>query len=60
MNRPLVERGTRESFSPNREPVHRLGNSLQWKRILGGRNLVRVRIVVAVIFDFITVEDREE
>ena len=32
--------------------------SLQCKRILGGRNLVRVRnIVVAAIFDFMTVED---
>ena len=26
-------------------------------RILGGRNLVRVRTVVAAIFDFMTVED---
>ena len=33
-------------------------NSLQYRRILVGRNLVRVRnIVVAVIFDFMTVED---
>ena len=32
--------------------------SLQCRRILGGRNLVRVRnIVVAIIFDFMTVED---
>ena len=32
--------------------------SLQYRRILGGRNLVRVRnIVVAAIFDFMTVED---
>ena len=32
--------------------------SLQCRRILGGRNLVRVRsIVVAAIFDFMTVED---
>ena len=32
--------------------------SLQSRRILGGRNLVRVRnIVVATIFDFMTVED---
>ena len=32
-------------------------NSLQCRRILGGRNLVRVRnIVVAAIFDFMTVE----
>ena len=31
--------------------------SLQYRRILGGRNLVRVRnIVVAAIFDFMTVE----
>ena len=31
---------------------------LQCRRILGGRNLVRVRnIVVAAIFDFTTVED---
>ena len=35
--------------------------SLQCRRILGGRNLVRVRnIVVAAIFDFMTVEDRGE
>ena len=34
------------------------GVSLQCRRILGGRNLVRVRnIVVAAIFDFMTVED---
>ena len=33
-------------------------HSLQCRRILGGRNLVRVRnIVVAAIFDFMTVED---
>ena len=33
-------------------------NSLQCRRILGGRNLVRVRnIVVTAIFDFMTVED---
>ena len=32
--------------------------SLQCRRILGERNLVRVRdIVVAAIFDFMTVED---
>ena len=31
--------------------------SLQCGRILGGRNLVRIRIVVAAIFDFLTVED---
>ena len=32
--------------------------SLQCRRILGGRNLVRVRnIVVAAIFDFMTEED---
>ena len=32
--------------------------SLHCRRILGGRNLVRVRnIVVAAIFDFMTVED---
>ena len=32
--------------------------SLQCRRILGGRNLVRVRnIVVAAMFDFMTVED---
>ena len=32
--------------------------SLQCRRILGGRNLVRVRnVVVAAIFDFMTVED---
>ena len=33
-------------------------NSLQCRHILGWRNLVRVRnIVVAAIFDFMTVED---
>ena len=32
--------------------------SLQYRRILGGRNLGRVRnIVVAAVFDFMTVED---
>ena len=31
--------------------------SLQCRRILGGQNLVCVRIVVAAIFDFMTVED---
>ena len=31
--------------------------SLQCRRVLGRRNLVRVRIVVAAIFDFMTVED---
>ena len=32
--------------------------SQQGRRILGGRNLVRVRdIVVSAIFDFMTVED---
>ena len=35
--------------------------SLQCRHILGGRNLVRVRhIVVATIFDFMTVEDLGE
>ena len=35
--------------------------SLQCRRILGGRNLDGVRdIVVAAIFDFMTVEDWEE
>ena len=35
--------------------------SLQCRRILGGRNLVRVRnVVVAAIFDFMTMEDWEE
>ena len=35
--------------------------SLQCRRILGGRNLDRVRdIVVAAIFDFMTLEDWEE
>ena len=35
-----------------------IGSSLQCRRILGGGNLVRVRdIVVAAIFDFMTVED---
>ena len=36
---------------------HRGRPSLQCRRILGGRNLVRVRnIVVAAIFDFMTVK----
>ena len=35
--------------------------SLQYWRILGGRNLVRVRNIVEVaIFDFMTVEDWRE
>ena len=35
--------------------------SPQCRRLLGGRNLVRVRnIVVAAIFDFMTVEDWRE
>ena len=33
------------------------GESLQCRRILGGKNLVHVRIVVAAIFDFMTEED---
>ena len=33
------------------------GASLQCRRILGGQILVRVRIVVAPIFDFLSVED---
>ena len=33
-------------------------DSLQCRRILGGRNLVRVRnVVIAAVFDFMTVED---
>ena len=40
------------------EVTFKVGISLQYRRILGGRNLVRVRnIVVAAIFDFMTVED---
>ena len=39
-------------------PPSPLQTSLQCKRILGARNLVRVRnIVVAAIFDFMTMED---
>ena len=39
-------------------PPRPLQTSLQCKRILGARNLVRVRnIVVAAIFDFMTMED---
>ena len=35
-----------------------LWHSLQCRRVLGGRNLVRVRnVVVAAMFDFMTVED---
>ena len=38
--------------------IIRFVNSLQGRRILGGRNLVRVcNIFVATIFDFMTVED---
>ena len=38
--------------------IHLMEDSLQYRHILGGRNLVRVRnIVVAAIFDFMTVED---
>ena len=40
--------------------AYRESSSLQCRRILGGQNLVRVRIVVAAIFDFMTVEDWEE
>ena len=36
--------------------IHRINLILQCIRILGGRNLVCVRIVVAAIFDFMTVE----
>ena len=33
-------------------------DSLQCRRILGGRNLVRVgNVVIAAVFDFMTVED---
>ena len=35
-------------------------HSLRCRRILGGRNHVRVRIVVAAIFHFMAVEDWEE
>ena len=39
-------------------PASPLQTSLQCRRILGARNLVRVRnVVVAAIFDFMTVED---
>ena len=34
-----------------------VARSLQFRRILGGRNLVHVRIVVAAIFDFMTEGD---
>ena len=45
------------SLSLLRTALHYL-NSLQCRRILGGRNLVRVRnVVVSAIFDFMTVED---
>ena len=38
--------------------INKLETSLQCRRILGGRNLVRLRnVVVAAIFDFMTVED---
>ena len=42
-----------------RSQLERLNrHSLQCRRILGGRNLVRVRnVVVAAIFDFMPVED---
>ena len=49
----LKKRGKYHTLSPSP-----LQTSLQCKRILGARNLVRVRnIVVAAIFDFMTVED---
>ena len=35
-------------------------SSLQCRRILGGRKLVHVRIIVAAIFDFMTEVDWEE
>ena len=38
-------------------PDDYLRTSLQCRRILGGQNLVRVRIILAAIFDFMTVED---
>ena len=38
--------------------INKLETSLHCRRILGGRNLVRLRnVVVAAIFDFMTVED---
>ena len=37
-------------------PVNTEG-SLQCRRVLGGRKLIHVRIVVATIFDFMTEED---
>ena len=37
---------------------HIIGFSLQCRHILGGQNLLRVcNVVVAAIFDFMTVED---
>ena len=40
------------------ETTQDIHSSLHCRRILGGRNLVRVRnVVVAAIFDFMTVED---
>ena len=38
-------------------PRREASSSLQGWRILGGRNLVHVRIVVANVFDFMTEED---
>ena len=37
-------------------PDDYLRTSLQCRRILGGQNLVRARIILAAIFDFMTVE----
>ena len=50
--------GGRDHFS---EVTFKGGISLQCRRILGGRNLVRVRnIIVAAIFDLMTVGDWRE
>ena len=49
-----------QALFPTRHSPNQGLPSLQYRRILGGRNLVRVRIDVAAIFDFVTVEDWEE
>ena len=38
-------------------PRREVSSSLHGRRILGGRNLVHVRIVVATVFDFMTEKD---
>ena len=59
LTEPLRQvRGRKKERGRGRGGKNTSARSLQCRRILGGRNLVRVRnIVVAAIFDFMTVED---